>query len=119
MPSICVPGFRDLIVYQRAGLLADELRASIALWPSFDRWTLGAQAMRAADSIHANLAEAAGRWDDPDRRRIVRIARGSAFELEAWFERAKARNLELPADANSRAVELSKMLTGLLKKLTD
>jgi four helix bundle protein len=34
-------------------------------WSSFDRWTVGQQMVRSADSIGANIAEAAGRRTDP------------------------------------------------------
>jgi four helix bundle protein len=49
--------FEKLIVYQRAGLLADEVRAYVRQWDSLDIWTSGVQLIRAADSVAANIAE--------------------------------------------------------------
>ena len=53
--------FRDLVVYRRSCLLADRVRSQVVDWPSLDKWTLGLQLVRAADSIGANIAEAYGR----------------------------------------------------------
>jgi four helix bundle protein len=108
-------GFRDLLVYRRAVALADELTEAVRDWSSEDRWTIGVQAMRAADSIGANLAEAHGRGPFPDRRRFLFIARGSGFELEHWLERAEQRKLAIPNDAPARAREISRMLNGLTR----
>src|SRR5204863_2392372 len=85
--------FEDLVVYQRVAALADELRESVTTWDSLDSWSAGVQAIRAADSIGANIAEAVGRLTNPDRRRLLFIARGSVNELEHWLARAEAREL--------------------------
>jgi four helix bundle protein len=110
-------GFRRLAVYEKCGGLSDELWESVRLWDAFDRWTLGTQLVRAADSVGANIAEAGGRWTYPDRRRVLFLARGSAFELEHWLTRAAARNLPCPENAVERAHELSRMLTGLAQAI--
>src|SRR5687767_4866602 len=99
-------GFRELEVYRRAAELANALRASVEVWPSMDRWTAGVQAIRSADSIGANIAEAWGRWTYPDRLRCLSIARGSACELQHWLDAAVARNLDLPPDALAEADEI-------------
>jgi four helix bundle protein len=110
-----VDGFRELGAYRKAVTLADEIRRSVLAWESLDRWTLGVQLMRAADSIGANLAEAFGRGGFPDRRRMLFIARGSAYELEHWLDRADARGLASPPQAVERAREVSRMLNGLIR----
>ncbi len=84
-------------------------------WDSFDRWTVGVQMVRAADSVGANLAEAWGRDTRADRRRMAFLARGSACELEHWVARAHERGLALPPNASSDAAEVSRMLNGLLR----
>jgi four helix bundle protein len=99
--------------------LADELHSSVLTWSSFDKWALGIQLTRGADSIGANLAEAYGRTTQADRRRFVAIARGSALELEHWLERALARQLSCPSDALPRARELARMLTGMHRAFAD
>jgi four helix bundle protein len=110
-----VDGFQRLAVYRRAVVLSDELRASVEEWPSFDLWTVGVQLVRAADSVGANIAEAYGRWNYPDRRRILFIARGSTCELEHWLMRANERNLKCPENALARARENGRLLNGLAK----
>jgi four helix bundle protein len=112
-----VGSFRDLVVYRRAVQLADEIHAATITWDSFDRWTVGVQLVRAADSIGANVAESSGRAGTPDQRRLFFIARGSAFETEHWLERAGQRGCTCPVNALARAGELSRMLSGLVQRL--
>jgi four helix bundle protein len=115
----CVGTVWDLDVYRRSVALADVLHRVVWRWSSFDRWTLGLQMVRAADSIGANLAEAAGRSTAADRRRLLIIARGSAVELQHWLSRARSRGLLLPDEAQARADELGRMLNGLIKSSSD
>ena len=105
--------FRDLIAYQRAVALADDLRAVVGDWPKLDQWTLGVQLLRSADSVGANIAEAFGRSSTPDQLRFLLFARGSAYELQHWIERAVARSL-LPNDGfRGRAWEVGRLINGL------
>jgi four helix bundle protein len=108
--------FRDLDVYRRAAGLADAVYSAVGGWSSFDRFALGGQLVRAADSIGANIAEAFGRWSAKDQRRMLYMARGSAYETEHWLERAAVRGLVLPNDAVAHARQLSRMLNGLIAK---
>jgi four helix bundle protein len=108
-----VGGFESLSVYRRAAALADEVRTAVVLWPVFDRWTVGVQLVRAADSVGANIAEAYGRWSYADRARLLFIARGSVCELEHWFMRAQARSLKCPPRGLTRAREVGRMLNRL------
>jgi four helix bundle protein len=110
-----VDGFEGLDAYRRAVELADEIRLSVEAWRSFDLWTVGVQVVRAADSVGANIAEAYGRWNYPDRRRVLFIARGSTCELEHWLMRANARALTCPRNAMARARENGRLLNGLAK----
>jgi four helix bundle protein len=111
-----VSAFRDLDVYRRAVGLADDVYSVIGPWSAFDRYVLGSQLVRAMDSVGANIAEALGRWSAKDQRRMLYVARGSAYEAEHWLERADIRGLALPTDAIPRAKELSRMLNGLIAK---
>jgi four helix bundle protein len=84
-------------VYWRASALADQLWAAVGAWPS--------------------IAEGAGRYGAPDHRRFLFIARGSACELEHWIERAEARKLTIPEGATEEAMQVSRMLNGLIRNL--
>ena len=106
--------FRGLAAYERAAALGDDLHREIATWRAFDRYGLGVQLLRAADSIGANIAEAAGRWTLPDRRRFLVMARGSLYESEHWLARAHARGL-LSESHLERLKTIAIPLNGLIK----
>jgi four helix bundle protein len=95
--------------------LARDLNSAVSTWEKFERWSLGIQLMRAADSIGANIAEATGRWHIADQRRVLYFARGSLYETEHWIAVAKDRGL-LAANADERITELARTLTGLIRK---
>ena len=107
--------FESLVAYRLAAELGDAVHQAVTQWSSFDLWTTGTQPVRAADSIGANIAEAAGREREADRRRLFVIARGSFFESEHFLARARERGLELPP---LQTAELGKVLNGLIKKPT-
>ena len=116
LPLVSVGGvFRDLAAYRLAVEAADELHSEVARWPSFERWSLGMQLVRAADSIGANIAEAMGRWNEADKRRLLLIARGSVYEAEHWLLRAEARGL-MTVGSSERFDEPSRALNGLIRK---
>jgi four helix bundle protein len=110
--------FRDLAVYRRSVLLSDALHRCVAGWSSFDRWTVGVQLVRSVDSIGANIAEAAGRESNPDQRRFLVTARASVLEVQHWLDRARERGLPIPPDAERDAVEIGRMVNGLVKTRT-
>lgn len=85
-------GFGELKVYQLAEKLADEVWDAVVTWDSFAKNTVGGQLVRAADSIGSNIAEGSGRYNYPDNRRFIRIARGSLYETRHLLRRALARD---------------------------
>ncbi len=85
--------FQNLKVYRLAERLADEVWQLVIRWDSFPQHTVGAQLVRAADSIGANIAEGTGRRSFNDNRRFVRIARGSLYETHHWLRRSFRRDL--------------------------
>ena len=107
--------FRRLRAYELAVSLARDPHVAVARWENFERWSLGIQLMRAADSVGANIAEATGRRHVADQRRVLYFARGSLYETEHWVAVAKDRGL-LADDADARIPELARTLTGLIKK---
>jgi four helix bundle protein len=110
-------GFRDLDVYRRSVALAHALYRAVVSWSSFDRWSVGLQLIRAADSVGANLAEGSGRLGTRDHRRFLFIARSSACELQHWLEQAHARGLSCPDNALDEATEVTRMLNGLIRNI--
>src|SRR6267142_1408433 len=85
--------FEGLRVDRRSEKLADEIWDIVEKWRPFARSTVGAQVVRAADSIGANIAEGVGRGAYQDNRRFVRTARGSLNETKHWLRRAYRRRL--------------------------
>src|SRR6266576_3198233 len=106
--------FQDLIAYQRAVALADELHELVPHWPSIKQWSVGVQLLRASDSVGANIAEAFGRWHRTDQRRFLYVARGSAYETEHWLRRAERERL-VPQGTREKAEEVSRILSGLIR----
>ena len=106
--------YEDLVAYAESAALADELHQLIRLWPREERWDLGRQLIRAADSVGANIAEAYGRWRPDDKKRLLLIARGSYFETHHWLARARKRGL-LEADYSDRLDEIGRALNGLIR----
>ena len=90
------------------------------LLPRSETYGLVGQIQRAAVSIPANIAEGHGRDHLGDYLRHLSIANGSLMELETHLLIAQKLNY-LSADdvdlALAQSGELSRMLTGLTKKL--
>ena len=111
------PSFERLEVFRLAERLANEIHSSVRRWEALDKWTVGAQAIRAADSVAANIAESEGRFSYRDRIWFLRIARGSASELQYWLRRVAAQGLEGPKNGADEAARVGKMLNGLITDL--
>lgn len=113
--------FRQLMVWQKSHELTLLVYEATASLPREELYGLTAQMRRAASSIPANIAEGCGLDGDTELARYCRIARGSASELE--YHLLLARDLKfISAESYElltlRVVELKRMLTGLIQKLT-
>ena len=75
--------FRDLKVWQRARVVAREIYRLTSEFPRHEIFGLAQQMRRAAISILSNIAEGQGRWSRADAKHFMRMARGSALELES------------------------------------
>ncbi|MBD2163260.1 four helix bundle protein [Calothrix membranacea FACHB-236] len=85
--------FQELRVYKLSEKLADEIWRIVDEWEMVAKNTIGTQMVRSADSIGANIAEGVGRGSYQDKRRFVRMARGSLNETQHWLRRAYRRKL--------------------------
>jgi four helix bundle protein len=113
--------FRNLKVWEKAHLLALSIYPITASFPRDETYGLASQIRRAACSVPSNIAEGCGREGDAELARFCIIARGSATELE--YQLLLARDLKLisPEDyekLSEQTVELKRMLTVLVQKLT-
>ncbi len=79
------------------------------------------QLRRASFSIMLNIAEGTGRLTKRDKRNFYVIARGSAFECVAVFDYLKeiqSVDIQIFLRFYSLLEEISKMLYGMIKKLS-
>src|SRR5687767_2747367 len=113
---------RKLKAWQAARVLAGDTYRITRSFPSEERFGLTMQARRAASSIMANLAEGCGRNGDRELLRFVRIAQGSAAELDSHLVLADDLIMAPTDKLTLLQVELSKlrgMLARLAKRLSD
>jgi four helix bundle protein len=112
--------FKDLKVWHKAHDLTLLIYEKTRGFPKEEIYGLTSQIRRAASSIGANIAEGCGRRSDPEMKRFVQIARGSASELEYHLLLAKDLCF-LSADEFStleaKILEIQRMLTALSLRL--
>jgi four helix bundle protein len=112
--------FKNLKVLGKAHLLTLAIYEVTRKFPREEVFGLTSQIRRASASIGANIAEGCGRRSDPEMKRFVQIARGSANELE--YHLLLARDLQfLPAeefkDLEAKTLEMQRMLAALTQRL--
>jgi four helix bundle protein len=109
--------YRDLQVWSKAhGLTLDLYRVSRG-FPREEMFGVTSQLRRAAVSVGANLAEGCGRRTSTELARFVRVAMGSASELD--YHLLLCRDLGFVKNddferAASGLTEVRKMLTSFL-----
>ena len=112
--------YRDLQVWTKAHSITLDLYRISRGFPREEIYGLTAQLRRAASSIGANLAEGCGRRTSSELARFVRIAMGSASELD--YHLLLCRDLGFIKDEDFRRVEsalteVRKMLTSFLSSI--
>jgi len=113
--------FRDLKIWQKGHQLALLVYAATKAFPKEEAYGLTSQMRRASISIPANIAEGCGRGGDAELNRFLRIAMGSASELEYHLLLAHDLGLLNHPDYEELATavtEVKRMLTSLIQKLT-
>ena len=115
--SVPVRRFTELHAYRSAVLVAEFLYPRVRHWAPFERDTIGLQLIRSAETVGANIAEATGRWNTPDQRRMLIIARGSLLEAAHWVRRAQRLGL-LNAEIDELLDKAGKTLNGLIRSLS-
>jgi len=116
-----VQDFRQLKVWVRAHRLALEAYRVTRAFPKEERYGLTSQIRRAASSVSANIAEGCGRGGKADFARFLRMALGSASELENHIIMAADLDIidrQVHDQLSAAVIEVKRMLVGLLRKLT-
>jgi four helix bundle protein len=112
--------YRELIVWQKAMVLARRTYELSQGLPKGEVYGLLAQMRRAAVSVPSNIAEGHGRLTDCQFRHFLGNARGSLYEMQTQLELAGSLGY-----LNSRAVdefladgsEVARLLNGLISAM--
>jgi four helix bundle protein len=115
-----VRSYKDLEVWQKAMQLAEDCYRATSEFPREEVYGMTAQIRRAAVSIPANIAEGYGRDQTGSFIQFLRIAQGSAREVETHLILAGRARL-LPDDVRDRLLDecerISKMLRSMIRAL--
>ena len=112
--------FKNLKVWRKTHELTLTVYQRTRTFPKDEVYGLTSQIRRAAASIGANIAEGCGRRSDPELRRFVQIARGSANELEYHLLLARDLRFLTPeeyGELEARILEVQRMLAALSQRL--
>jgi four helix bundle protein len=106
-----IQSYEDLEVWQMAMTLAEQCYRLTATLPREEAYGLSAQIRRAAVSIPANIAEGYGRDQTGNFLNFLRIAQGSARELETHLllvSRLGVADAETSSPCRQVAIRISK-----------
>jgi four helix bundle protein len=112
--------FRDLLIWQKAILLAKTVYQITAVFPSDERFGLTLQVRRAAVSISSNIAEGHARTGRHFAH-FLSIARGSTSEVESQLFLAAELGFVTAQAIDSTlsiAGEIHRMTASLIEKLS-
>ena len=115
---MAVSNYQSLHVWQKAMDLAAEIYSLVKKLPKEELYSLSAQMRRAVVSIPSNIAEGNGRQTESEFQQFVRIARGSAAELETQLLLCEKIGYLALTDINlaiGLLTEISKMTTAIMK----
>jgi four helix bundle protein len=83
----------DLEVYKVAMEIGDLAWEIVSRWEYFEKKTLGAQFVDAADSIALNISEGYGRFHFKENKNFCYYSRGSAKETWTAIQKSRKRKL--------------------------
>ena len=108
--------YKEMIVWQRAMDLVEEIYRLTRLLPLEERFALANQMCRAVVSIPSNIAEGDGRQTDKELKQFLHVAKGSLSELETQL--VICLRIHYLTDAQTeKAFELCDEIRRMLSKL--
>jgi four helix bundle protein len=116
--SFTMQDFQDLRVWQKSHQVTLAVYEATRTYPREEIFGLTSQTRRAAGSIPANISEGCGRGSDPDFKRFLHVAMGSACELQYHLILGRdLKFLEQPLwqSLTERLIEVKRMLSGLIQ----
>jgi four helix bundle protein len=117
---MAVKSFHDLITWQKAMQLVEDVYQVSQSFPKEERYGLTNQVRRAAVSVPSNIVEGQGRESTQEFIRFLSIARGSLYEVETqlliaqrlrYLPEAKTQELKCQID------EVGRLINGLTNSL--
>ena len=117
---MAVSNYQDLIIWQKSMELAKKVYVVVKLLPKEELYALSDQIRRSVVSIPSNIAEGCARESKSEMTYFLRIAKGSAAELETQLLLClnigylKKQDLE---PLISLLDEISRMLRSLMKPM--
>src|SRR3954447_12609847 len=114
-------GYRNLVVWQKAMDLAEEVYRATSRRPKEEQYGLTNQVRRAAVSISANIAEGQGRTGSQELLHFLSIANGSLHEVETHLLlSARLQHLDEQActELLRQTAEVGRLTGGLKRSLT-
>ena len=111
--------YEDLLVWQKAMLLAKMVYVIQKQLPKDEVYGLGDQIRRAVVSVPSNIAEGFGRETDKEFKHFLSIARGSLYETKTQLELAESLGfLRMPFELIDLFSEVAKLINGLSRYLS-
>lgn len=113
--------FKELIVWEKAHLLCLEVYKITNDFPSEEKFGLISQLRRASSSIPTNIAEGCGYQTQKEFARFLRIASGSASEVEYQLLLSKDLNFISESkfeELTKEVIIVRKMLYKLIQSLS-
>jgi four helix bundle protein len=110
----------DLVVYQVAMEIGNDIYDIVYKWSYFDKDTLGKQIVKSAESIALNIAEGFGRYHYKENKNFCFYSRGSLFETQSALMKAKTRNLldeQSYNIVNQKLERFHKLINGYIKSI--
>jgi four helix bundle protein len=114
--------FEDLEIYKKSIDFINRVYRVTKSFPKDEVFGLTSQFRRAAISIALNIAEGSGRIKRLEKRRFYEIARASVFECIPILEISKYQGYIGEEDCKRLrdiCTELGRMITGLMKSISD
>ena len=115
-----IQNYRDLIVWQKAMDLAEEIHRLSKTFPREELYGLTSQIRRAAVSVPSNIAEGHARQSTAEFRNFLSISLGSLAEVDTQqllAQRFEYLTPEQATKATQLMEEIAKMLHSLRAKL--
>ena len=115
-----IKDFKDLLVWQKSAQVNHEIFILSKGFPSFERYELTSQLLRASSSVPANISEGNGQLYPKKEVTHYNVALGSCSETRNWIYIARQRDYITQAEHDAlslKLIEIVKMLHGCIKKL--